>query len=215
MLLDLKTKEDMNLDFSLLSNLTYSVLNMKITEKEEEEEKVEEETADEVFVDEEEFDVLSNELTVLEEQLEEEDEEEEEGKGTKNDQQFLISQLSKLFERIQKMVYECLVIESQFPRDTKLYDILYYFYSTTNQVEATFDTLLKRTRSTMTGNYLANEESVKKVLKNSIDLLTFVKEKEMSKKELEVKMLCRSIVARCQRSFSHLEEFAKLKELME
>lgn len=112
MLLDLKTKEDMNLDFSLLSNLTYSVLNMKITEKEEEEEKVEEETADEVFVDEEEFDVLSNELTVLEEQLEEEDEEEEEGKGTKNDQQFLISQLSKLFERIQKMVYECLVIES-------------------------------------------------------------------------------------------------------
>lgn len=112
MLLDLKTKEDMNLDFSLLSNLTYSVLNMKITEKEEMEEKVEEETADEVFVDEEEFDVLSNELTVLEEQLEEEDEEEEEGKGTKNDQQFLISQLSKLFERIQKMVYECLVIES-------------------------------------------------------------------------------------------------------
>lgn len=82
-------------------------------------------------------------------------------------------------------------------------------------MEATFDTLLKRTRSTMTGNYLANEESVKKVLKNSIDLLTFVKEKEMSKKELEVKMLCRSIVARCQRSFSHLEEFAKLKELME
>lgn len=82
-------------------------------------------------------------------------------------------------------------------------------------MEATFDTLLKRTRSTMTGNYLANEESVKKVLKNSIDLLTFVKEKEMSKKELEVKMLCRSIVARSQRSFSHLEEFTKLKELME
>lgn len=109
MLLDLKTKEDMNLDFSLLSNLTYSVLNMKITEKEE---KVEEETADEVFVDEEEFDVLSNELTVLEEQLEEEEDEEDEEKGTKNDQQFLISQLSKLFERIQKMVYECLVIES-------------------------------------------------------------------------------------------------------
>lgn len=109
MLLDLKTKEDMNLDFSLLSNLTYSVLNMKITEKEE---KGEEETADEVFVDEEEFDVLSNELTVLEEQLEEEEDEEDEEKGTKNDQQFLISQLSKLFERIQKMVYECLVIES-------------------------------------------------------------------------------------------------------
>lgn len=108
MLLDLKTKEDMNLDFSLLSNLTYSILNMKITEKEE---KVEEESANEVFVDEEEFDVLSSELTVLEEQLEEEEESEEEGKGTKNDQQFLINQLSKLYERIQKMVYECLVIE--------------------------------------------------------------------------------------------------------
>ena len=37
----------------------------------------------------------------------------------------------------------------------------------------------------------------------------------MEKKEFEVKMLCRSIVSRCQRSFSHLEEFKQLKELME
>lgn len=81
-------------------------------------------------------------------------------------------------------------------------------------MEATFDTLLKRTRSTMTGNYLASEESVKKVLKNSVDLLTFVKEHSMEKKELEIKMLCRSIVSRCQRSFSHLDEFKQLKELM-
>lgn len=107
------------------------------------------------------------------------------------------------------------MLDLQFPRDTKLYDILYYFYSSTNQIDATFDTLLKRTRSTMTGNYLASEESVKKVLKNSIDLLSFVKEKGMEKKVFEVKMLCRSIVSRCQRSFSQLEEFKQLKELME
>ena len=220
-LLDIKNKEEMNLDFNLLSNLTYSIMNMKVNEKKEEVKKEEVKEVKEVKpveYDEDVFSALSNELAEIEghlDEIEEEEEKEEEKAGSQNDKQFLIGQLSKLFERIQKMVRVMMMDDEQFPRDTKLYDILYYFYSATNQVDATFDTLLKRTRSTMTGNYLASEESVKKVLKNSIDLLSFVKEKGMEKKEFEVKMLCRSIVSRCQRSFSHLEEFKQLKELME
>lgn len=99
-ILDIKQKDEMNLDFSLLSNLTYSILNMKVSTTEQPVEQEEEV----VLVDEEEFDVLSSELTMLEEQLEEEEEVEEEAKKSKNDQQFLINQLSNLFEKIQKMV---------------------------------------------------------------------------------------------------------------
>lgn len=98
-ILDIKQKDEMNLDFNLLSNLTYSILNMKITEDE-----TPDETEEVSFVDEEEFDVLSSELTMLEEQLEESEDEKEE-KKSKNDQQFLINQLSALFEKIQKMVW--------------------------------------------------------------------------------------------------------------
>lgn len=102
MLLDLKNKDNMDLDFTLLSNLTYSILNMKVNEMSE---KSEEEPGEEInLVDEEEFAFLSNELTVLEEQLEEEEEAKEEAGKSKNDQQFLINQLSSLLDKIQKMV---------------------------------------------------------------------------------------------------------------
>ena len=76
----------------------------------------------------------------------------------------------------------------------KLYEILYYFYSTTDQTELAFDAMLKKCRSFMTGNYLASEESVKKVLTAGYSLIKFVVEKDYSKKFFEVKMLCRSIM---------------------
>ena len=102
-ILDIKQKDEMNLDFSLLSNLTYSILNIKVTESASKDETPAE--SEEVpLVDEEEFDVLSSELTMLEEQLEESEDEKEEKAKSKNDQQFLINQLSALFEKIQKMV---------------------------------------------------------------------------------------------------------------
>ena len=109
-LLDIKNKEEMNLDFNLLSNLTYSILNMKVNEKKEEEKKDEGEEVKEekaVEYDEDVFSALSSELAEIEchlDEIEEEEEEEEEKTGSKNDKQFLIGQLSKLFERIQKMV---------------------------------------------------------------------------------------------------------------
>ena len=109
-LLDIKNKEEMNLDFNLLSNLTYSILNMKVNEKKEEEKKEEGEEVKEekaVEYDEDVFSALSSELAEIEghlDEIEEEEEEEEEKTGSKNDKQFLIGQLSKLFERIQKMV---------------------------------------------------------------------------------------------------------------
>ena len=110
-LLDIKNKEEMNLDFNLLSNLTYSIMNMKVNEKKEEVKKEEEKEVKEVKTveyDEDVFNALSNELAEIEGHLdeieEEEEDEKEEKAGSQNDKQFLIGQLSKLFERIQKMV---------------------------------------------------------------------------------------------------------------
>lgn len=97
----------------------------------------------------------------------------------------------------------------------KLYDILYYFYSATDQNEQAFDAMLKRCRSHMTGNYLASEDSVKRVLNSSYELFKFVVEKNYAKKFFEVKMLCRSIISRCSKSFSSLEEYATLKTFIE
>lgn len=97
----------------------------------------------------------------------------------------------------------------------KLYEILYYFYSSTDQNEQAFDAMLKRCRSYMTGNYLASEDSVKRVLNASYELFKFVVEKNYAKKLFEVKMLCRSIISRCTKSFSSLEEYATLKTFIE
>ena len=109
MLLELKRKEEMNLDFGLISNLTYNILNLEVKETKTIDEVNEagetQESSKPVVIDEEEFDILSSELTQLEEQLEEEEEEEEAEKKSKNDKEFLIKQLSALFNKIQKMVF--------------------------------------------------------------------------------------------------------------
>lgn len=67
----------------------------------------------------------------------------------------------------------------------------------------------------MAGNYLASEESAKQVLVTSLELLKFVVEKEHTKKLFEVKMLCRSIVSRCTKSYSTLSEYNELKVYLE
>ena len=67
----------------------------------------------------------------------------------------------------------------------------------------------------MAGNYLASEESAKQVLVTSLELLKFVVEKEHTKKLFEVKMLCRSIVSRCTKSYSTLAEYNELKVYLE
>ena len=118
-LLDIKNKEEMNLDFNLLSNLTYSIMNMKVNEKKEEEKKEEEKEMKEVKpveYDEDVFSALSNELAEIEghlDEIEEEEEKEEEKAGSQNDKQFLIGQLSKLFERIQKMVRVMMMMDDE------------------------------------------------------------------------------------------------------
>ena len=67
----------------------------------------------------------------------------------------------------------------------------------------------------MAGNYLASEESAKQVLVTSLELIKFVVEKEHTKKLFEVKMLCRSIVSRCTKSYSNLPEYNDLKVYLE
>lgn len=66
----------------------------------------------------------------------------------------------------------------------KLYEILYYFYSATDQNEQAFDAMLKRCRSYMTGNYLASEDSVKRVLNASYELFKFVGREELREEVL-------------------------------
>lgn len=97
----------------------------------------------------------------------------------------------------------------------KLYDILFFFYSETGQVDLSFNTLLKKTRSTMMGNYLASEESVKKVLESCCNTLQFCLDHKLDAKFFEVKMLCRSVVTRCQKNYASLEEFTRLKTLID
>ena len=75
--------------------------------------------------------------------------------------------------------------------------------------------LLKRTRAKMTGNYLGSEATVKELLKSCRDVLQFAIEHRLEKKLFEVKMLCRSILMRCQKNFSELEEYVELKRYVD
>ena len=97
----------------------------------------------------------------------------------------------------------------------QLYDILYLFYEGPEQREAALDALMKKMRSSMTGNYLASEESVKRVLGSCTQLMEFVTAHSMEKKTQEVRMVCRSVLSRCQRNFSALPEFQRLQALVQ
>ena len=103
-MLDMQDKNEVRLDYNLLSNLTFSILHDT-----KEGEKKEEEEAKQVHLDEDLFDHLNEVLSGLEEKLDDEyeDEAEEESKEkevTENDRQFLIKKLTELFDQIQKKV---------------------------------------------------------------------------------------------------------------
>lgn len=109
-MLDMQDKNEVHLDYNLLSNLTFSILNEKtLHDTKEGEKKEEEEEAKQVHLDEDLFDHLNEVLSGLEEKLDDEyeDEAEEESKEkevTENDRQFLIKKLTELFDQIQKKV---------------------------------------------------------------------------------------------------------------
>lgn len=107
-MLDMQDKNEVRLDYNLLSNLTFSILNEKTLHDTKEGEKKKEE-AKQVHLDEDLFDHLNEVLSGLEEKLDDEyeDEAEEESKEkevTENDRQFLIKKLTELFDQIQKKV---------------------------------------------------------------------------------------------------------------
>lgn len=97
----------------------------------------------------------------------------------------------------------------------KLYDILFLFYEGTGQIEAALDALMKKMRSSMTGNYLASEDAVRRVLDSCTQLMEFVTAHNMEKKTQEVKMVCRSVLSRCQRNYSALPAFQRLQSLLQ
>lgn len=108
-MLDMQDKNEVRLDYNLLSNLTFSILNEKTLHDMKEGEKKKEEEAKQVHLDEDLFDHLNEVLSGLEEKLDDEyeDEAEEESKEkevTENDRQFLIKKLTELFDQIQKKV---------------------------------------------------------------------------------------------------------------
>ena len=108
-MLDMQDKNEVRLDYNLLSNLTFSILNEKTLHDTKEGEKKEEEETKQVHLDEDLFDHLNEVLSGLEEKLDDEyeDEAEEESKEkevTENDRQFLIKKLTELFDQIQKKV---------------------------------------------------------------------------------------------------------------
>lgn len=108
-MLDMQDKNEVRLDYNLLSNLTFSILNEKTLHDTKEGEKEEEEEAKQVHLDEDLFEHLNEVLSGLEEKLDDEyeDEAEEESKEkevTENDRQFLIKKLTELFDQIQKKV---------------------------------------------------------------------------------------------------------------
>ena len=116
-MLDMQDKNEVRLDYNLLSNLTFSILNEKTLHDTEEGEKKEEEEAKQVHLDEDLFEHLNEVLSGLEEKLDDEyeDEAEEESKEkevTENDRQFLIKKLTELFDQIQKKVALRSVFES-------------------------------------------------------------------------------------------------------
>lgn len=89
------------------------------------------------------------------------------------------------------------------------------FYEGTGQKEAALDALMKKMRSSMTGNYLASEEAVRRVLASCTQLMEFVTAHCMEKKTQEVRMVCRSVLSRCQRNYSALPEFQRLQALVQ
>ena len=108
-MLDMQDKNEVRLDYNLLSNLTFSILNEKTLHDTKAGETKEEEEAKQVHLDEDLFDHLNEVLSGLEEKLDDEyeDEAEEESKEkevTENDRQFLIKKLTQLFDQIQKKV---------------------------------------------------------------------------------------------------------------
>ena len=117
-MLDMQDKNEVRLDYNLLSNLTFSILNEKtLHDTKEGEKKKEEEEAKQVHLDEDLFEHLNEVLSGLEEKLDDEyeDEAEEESKEkevTENDRQFLIKKLTELFDQIQKKVALRSVFES-------------------------------------------------------------------------------------------------------
>ena len=82
-------------------------------------------------------------------------------------------------------------------------------------MDKALDALMKKMRSSMTGNYLASESAIKQVLLDCRQLLEFVIGHEMQKKILEVKMVCRSVLSRSQRNYSTLDEYIQLKALVD
>ena len=106
-LLDIKDKNQMDLDYNLISNLTYSVLNKQtVKETSDDSDTVE---VVETPLDDSVFDRLNATLSGLEEKLDQEYEEEEEEKEvvtTENERQFLLKKLTELFDKLQKMVRE-------------------------------------------------------------------------------------------------------------
>ena len=108
-MLDMQDKNEVRLDYNLLSNLTFSILNEKTLHDTKEGEKKEEEEAKQVHLDEDLFDHLNEVLSGLEEKLDDEyeneaEEESKEKEVTENDRQFLIKKLTELFDQIQKKV---------------------------------------------------------------------------------------------------------------
>ena len=114
-LLSIKDKNQMELDYKLLSNLTYSILNEHTLKETEKSDKVEEAKSEtEIPLDENVFEQLNATLSGIEEKLdqeeeegdEEKDEEKKEALKTENERQFLLQKLTELFDTLQKMVRE-------------------------------------------------------------------------------------------------------------
>ena len=103
-LLDRQDKSQVALDYALLYSLTYAIINLNHSgEKKDETPDVDQKETP--AIDEDAFNILSVELNGIEEELEEKEETEEE-EHSENDRQFLIKQLTALFDRIQKMVLQ-------------------------------------------------------------------------------------------------------------
>ena len=103
-LLDRQDKSQVALDYALLYSLTFAIINLNHSgEKKDETPDVDQKETP--AIDEDAFNILSVELNGIEEELEEKEETEEE-EHSENDRQFLIKQLTALFDRIQKMVLQ-------------------------------------------------------------------------------------------------------------
>ena len=210
-ILGMVQKNEFVIDYPLLTQLTQSILTLNETKSENLSKSGQTGQADETSeanqsCQSEEAEEAEEEVVSLLDGLEEEEGETKDRlKGSENDRQFLIKQLSSFFDELQK----------SFPRESKLYDLLYSFYNGIGLVDKALDALMKKMRSSMTGNYLASESAIKQVLLDCRQLLEFVISHEMQKKILEVKMVCRSVLSRSQRNYSTLDEYIQLKALVD